>query len=164
VTVEYATADGTATNGLKYTATNATLAFAAGQTTQPIVVPILSEGFVEGTRYFRVSLSNPTGGAVLGSSTNATVNITDNDVGIDLQFASYSVAEDAGAVMLGVVRGDDGTLPVTVQFTTSDLTATNGLDYAGTNFTLSFAPKSDSGLFPSPSLITASSNRIGPFA
>ena len=141
VTVDYATADGSAINGLKYTATNGTLAFAAGETNKTLVVPILNEGFVEGTRYFHVLLSNPTGGAVLSSSTNATVNITDNDVGIDLQFASYSVAKDAGAVMIGVVRGDDGTLPVTVQFATSDLTATNGLDYVGTNFTLSFAPQ-----------------------
>ena len=55
VTVDYATADGTATNGLKYTATNGTLAFGAGETNQTIVVPILNEGFVEGTKTFRSS-------------------------------------------------------------------------------------------------------------
>ena len=55
VSVDYATADGTATNGLKYTAVSGTLAFAAGETNQPIVVPILSEGFLEGIKWFGVS-------------------------------------------------------------------------------------------------------------
>ena len=41
VSVDYATADGTATNGLKYTATNGTLTFAAGETNKTVVVPIL---------------------------------------------------------------------------------------------------------------------------
>src|SRR5207247_6752027 len=93
----------------------------------------------ERTKTFRVSLSKPTGGGVLGTRTNATVRIIDNDVGIQFQFATNSVAEDTGAVVIGVVRGDDGVLPVTVDFATSDLTATNGLDYSGSTNTLSFA-------------------------
>ena len=82
VSVDYATADGTATNGMKYTATNGTLTFAAGETNKLIIVPILNEGFVEGTKYFRVILSNPTGGAVLGARATALVVIMDNDTGL----------------------------------------------------------------------------------
>jgi hypothetical protein len=141
VGVDYATADGTATNGLKYTAVSKTLAFGASETNKTIVVPILDEGFVEGTKTFQVFLSNPTAGAVLGARTNATVRITDNDFGIQFQFATYSFLEDAGAALLGVVRGDDGTLPVTVDFFTTDLTAKSGLDYTGFTNTLSFAPQ-----------------------
>src|SRR5664280_823404 len=66
VTVDYSTADGTATNGIKYTAASGTLAFEVGETNQAIMVPILDEGFVEGAKTFKVTLSNPTGGAVLG--------------------------------------------------------------------------------------------------
>lgn len=139
VSVDYATADGTATNGLKYTATNGTLTFAAGETNQTIVVPILNNGFVDGTKNFKVILSNATN-AVLGTRTNVTVSITDNDTGVAFALASSSVAEEAGAVLLGVVRGDDGILPVTVDMATTDLTATSGLDYAGFTNTLSFAP------------------------
>jgi Calx-beta domain len=139
VSVDYASTNGTATAGLKYTAVSGTLTFAAGETNQTIVVPILNEGFVEGPKSFQVILSNPTGGAVLGVRTTAIVQITDNDVGIQFQFATYSVAEDAGEVLIGVVRGDDGTLPVTVDFAATDLSATNGLDYAVTTNTLSFA-------------------------
>jgi hypothetical protein len=136
--VDYATADGTATSGLKYTATSGTLAFAVGETDQTIVVPILNEGLAEGTKTFQVILSNPTN-AILGTPTTNTVSITDNDVGVQFQFATNSVAEDAGLVMIGVVRGDDGILPVSVDLSTTDLTATNGLDYSGTTNTLTFA-------------------------
>jgi len=68
VSVAFATMDGTATNGLKYCATNGTLTFAAGETNKSIVVPILNNGFVESTKYFRVILSDPVGGAVLGGA------------------------------------------------------------------------------------------------
>lgn len=140
VSVDYATTDGTATDGVKYTATNGTLAFATGITNQWIVVPLLNDGFVEGTRNFRVTLSNPTGGAVLGSRTNATVSITDNDLGVSFRFTNYFVVEGAGAVLIDIVRGDDGNLPVTVDLTTSDSTALSGRDYTGATTNLMFAP------------------------
>ena len=139
VSVDYATADGTATNGLKYTAVSGTLAFGAGQTNQTIAVPILNDGLAGGTQTFQVVLSKPVN-AVLGARTTATVSISDNDVGISFQFATYAVAEDAGTVLIGVVRGDDGTLPVTVDLATTDLTATNGIDYVGLTHTLAFEP------------------------
>jgi hypothetical protein len=49
VTVDYATSDATATAGEDYVATVGTLTFAAGQTNQTIVVPILNDGRVEGS-------------------------------------------------------------------------------------------------------------------
>lgn len=140
VTVDYACADGTATNGLKYTAVAGTLSFAAGETNKTIAVPILNNGFVEGTKTFAVVLSNPSGGAVLGAREKATVSISDNDVGIQFRYASYSIAEDAGAVRIGVVRDDDGQGPVTVDYATSDDTARNGTDYVGCTSALLFGP------------------------
>jgi polyhydroxybutyrate depolymerase len=151
VSVDYTTADGTAINRLKYTAVAGTLAFGAGETNQTIVVPILNEGFVEGTKTFRVILSNAIN-AVLGTRTNATVSITDSDVGIQFQLATSSVAEDAGAVLIGIVRGDDATLPVTADLATTDLTATNGLDYTGITNTVSFAPTERLKFVPVPIL------------
>ena len=139
VGVDYATADGTAINGLKYTATNGTLAFAAGETNKTLLVPILNEGFVEGTKTFRVILSNPTGGAVLGAPATATVSITDNDTGLHFASCSYQVAEVAGSLLITVARGDDGDFPVTVDYFTTDGTATNGLNYLGATNTLFFA-------------------------
>jgi len=150
VGVDYATADGTATNGLKYTAVAGTLAFGPGQTNRTLVVPVLNDGFADGTKTFRVILSHPTGGAVLGALTNAIVSIADNDFGIQFRFASYpppahiinypALTEGVGAVVIGIVRGDDGNQPVTVDWATTDLTATSGLDYTGMTNTLTFAP------------------------
>jgi len=151
VSVDFATADGTATNGLKYTAVSGTLPFGAGETNKIIVVPILNEGFVEGTKRFTVTLSNPTN-AVVGTPAVATVSIADNDPGLQFESASYSVAEDAGFVLIGVLRGDDGTNVVTVDFATSNLTATNGLDYVATNGTFSFTAGEPVKLFTIPIL------------
>jgi hypothetical protein len=64
--VDYATADRTTTNGLKYMAVSGRLAFGASETNKTIVVPILNEGFVEGTETFQVFFSNRTVGALLG--------------------------------------------------------------------------------------------------
>jgi poly(3-hydroxybutyrate) depolymerase len=145
VSVDYATADGSATNGLKYISTSGSLVFAAGETNQTIVVPILNEGLVEGTRTFAVTLSDPTN-AVLGARATATVSIVDVDVGMQFQFLNYNaasgwpLAEDAGTVLIGVVRGDDADIPVTVDIGTSDVTATSGVDYIGFAYNLSFAP------------------------
>ena len=50
------------------------------------------------------------------------------------------------------MRGDDGTLPVTVDLATTDLSATNGVDYTGTTNTLSFAPQERLKLVPVPIL------------
>jgi dienelactone hydrolase len=139
VSVDFASADGTATNGLKYTAVSGTLAFGAGETNKDIVVPILNDGLVGGTTTFQVTLSNPSAGAVLGTRTNATVRITDNDTGLQFEFTAYSVGEAAGSVLVGVLRGNDGNFPVTVDCATTDLSATNGVDYVAATNTLSFA-------------------------
>src|SRR5262245_2121199 len=42
VSVDYATVDGTATNGLKYTAVSGTVAFGTNETRKNIAVPILN--------------------------------------------------------------------------------------------------------------------------
>jgi poly(3-hydroxybutyrate) depolymerase len=147
VSVDYATVDGSATAGFKYAATNGTLVFAPGESNKTIVVQLLdsNEGLVEGTKTFLVILSNPTN-AVLGTPTTNTVSILDIDVGIQFQFAFYNttygwpLAEDLETVLIGVVRGDDANLAVTVDIATSDGTGTNGVDYIGFTNTLTFLP------------------------
>lgn len=143
VTVDYATADGTATAGLDYTAANGTLTFLADETNQTISVPILNDSLVDAFENFTVTLSNPTN-AVLGTATTATVLIADNDVGLQFEFGSstfgsYRVGEGEGFILLAVLRGDDGDFPVSVDYFTTDGTATNGLDYSAVTNTLFFA-------------------------
>ncbi|MBE7502559.1 MAG: hypothetical protein HS113_20185 [Verrucomicrobiales bacterium] len=138
VTVDYASADGTATAGVNYVATTGTLTFAPGETNQFIVVPILNDGLVGTTTSFQVSLSNPTGGAVLGARAVANVGIRETDKALHLYVPSLSVNEDAGVVEVKVARGDDGENRVSVDYATMDLTAKAGLDYTSTSGTVVF--------------------------
>ena len=138
VSVDFATANITATAGADYVVTNGTLFFPANVNRQNLTVPILNDGLVENTETFRVTLSNPTN-ATLRSPSMANVQVYDNDTGLRFESASYKVADIAGFVLIGVARGDDGDFPISVDCFTSDGTATNGLNYLGFTNTLIFA-------------------------
>ncbi|MFM6827393.1 MAG: Calx-beta domain-containing protein, partial [Dolichospermum sp.] len=77
VSVNYATANGTATAGSDYTATIGTLTFAPGATTSQVInIPILNDSLNEADETFTLTLSSPTN-ASLGAGTIATTTITD---------------------------------------------------------------------------------------
>jgi hypothetical protein len=79
VTVDYATADGTASERSDYTTAVGTLRFGAGETSKTIDVLVNEDSKVEGAETFTVSLSNPTGGATLSCLTaTANIQITDD--------------------------------------------------------------------------------------
>jgi hypothetical protein len=77
VSVQYGTSDGTAHAGTDYTATSGTLTFAPGVTSMTFQVPIINDGITDpGTLSFNIALSNPGGGAFLGTRHTSVVNIT----------------------------------------------------------------------------------------
>ncbi|NCR66723.1 MAG: hemolysin [Microcystis aeruginosa G11-01] len=76
VSVNIATANGTATAGLDYTAINVSLTFAPGVTSQVINIPILNDSLSEADETFTLTLSSPTN-ATLGTTTTVTTAITD---------------------------------------------------------------------------------------
>lgn len=80
VTVQFATASGGATSGLDFTATSGTLTFAADETSKVILVPLLDDAIAEPGEVFSLTLSNPGGGATLGTFTVTQVAIIDNDL------------------------------------------------------------------------------------
>ena len=67
-TVDYATADGTAKAGEDYTATHGTLVFATGEREKTVSVAVLDDAIDEGEESLTLTLSNPTGGRVLGDA------------------------------------------------------------------------------------------------
>lgn len=77
-TVEFATANDTATAG-DYTPQADELLFAAGETSKSITLRIRSDTIAEDEETFFLHLSNPTGGAQLGSRRSTTVVIRDDD-------------------------------------------------------------------------------------
>ena len=139
VSVDFATTNLSATAGSDYIDVATSLTFPAGETNQTVAVPILNDGQPEGVETFQVLLSNPTGGAELGVRSNATVRVSDNDKALQLEFAKYQAREDEGSVLIGVLRGDDGDFPVTVEYATADGRALAGQDYTATSGKLEFA-------------------------
>ena len=80
VGVSFATSNGTATAGSDYTAVTQTVNFANGDTANKTVnIPIINDTTAEANETVNLTLSNPTGGATLGSPSTAVLTITDND-------------------------------------------------------------------------------------
>lgn len=108
VTASYATADGTATAGSDFTATNGTVSFAPGETSKSISVPIIGETTVEADETFSVTLSSPVN-AVLGTAT-ATGTITNDDVAPPAQPGHYGGFNNVGGSVQFDVQPDGSTL------------------------------------------------------
>ena len=141
VGVDYAASGGTATPGLDYTLSSATLTFGPGVTSRTFAVPLVKDTVHEADETVLLTLSNPSGGAGVGTPGTTTLTILDNDAAGVLHFgaATVNVKEDAGSVTLTVTRTGGLASDVTVGFVTADGTATAGSDYDLTIGTLSFA-------------------------
>ena len=67
VTVNFATSDGTAKAGQDYGTTTGTLTFNPGEATRSFTIPIINDRRPERDQFLLVTLSNPSGGALLGA-------------------------------------------------------------------------------------------------
>ncbi len=144
VSVDYATADGTATAATDYVASSGTLAFADGQTTQQIVITILDDADIEGDENFFVNLSNVAGGADPGTAIRSTVTIADDDdppsPGILLMNnQTLNVNENAGTVDIIIRRASGNEGAVSVMLNSADGSALAGEDYQSLSQQVSFA-------------------------
>ena len=138
VTVDYATSNGSATAGDDYTATSGTLSFTAGTTSGTISVPIAADDENEGDETFTVTLSNASG-ATLGTGT-ATGTIRNRYITPTASISGGGGKEgDDGAIAFAVTLDRTAASTVTVDYATSDGSATAGEDYTATSGTLSFA-------------------------
>lgn len=80
VSVNYATASGSATAGADFMAASGTFNWADGDgSARTIVINITNDLVDENDETFNVTLSNPSAGMLLGVNATATVTITDND-------------------------------------------------------------------------------------
>ena len=77
VTVDYATADGSATAGEDYTAASGTLTFAPGETSKTVAVPVLDDAIDEGEETFTLTLSGPSGAELADAEAVGTITNSD---------------------------------------------------------------------------------------
>ena len=132
VTVDYSTADGTATAPLDYAAADDQLTLAPGDTSATIDVSVIGDNLPEAaTESFTVTLANPAGAQV--SDGTATGSIID-DEGSPVVSAgdATSIAEgDTGttAATFEVKLSHASSSPISVGYATAAGTATSAVDY-----------------------------------
>jgi hypothetical protein len=111
VTVNYATANGTATAGSDYVEARGMLTFAPGVSTRPINVTVNGDTTVEPNESFSVTLSSPNN-ADIGSATG-TGTILNDDAAPAPSLSSLAIDN------VTVMEGHSGTTPATFTVTLS---------------------------------------------
>jgi len=142
VDVSFATANGTATAGSDYQATNGVLTIPAGQTTKTITVIVSGDATQEPDETFFVNLSNSSNATISKTQGIGTIINDDNPAAPTVQFssASYSVQEDLTALTITVTRSGDMSGAASVNYASVDGTATQKGDFELALGTLNFAP------------------------
>ena len=141
IAANFATADGTAVQGVDYVTNSGTLVFSNGIPFQAFAVQIISNQFIEGDRTFRVYLTNatPTNVAFLLPPYTATITITDDVSGLSFSSPGYNVNENSQTATITVFRSNYTNSAVAVDYyTTDEGTGQAGVNYWPTNGTLSF--------------------------
>jgi hypothetical protein len=140
VTVQFATAAGTATAGTDYTSASGTVTFPAGTPTRTVNVSVIGDVLDEPNETFNLNLSSASSGATIVDS-QAVATIVDDDATPSLSVNDGIVLEgDAGTTntVFTVSMANLSAQAVTVSFATADNTAIGGVDYQPRSGVLTF--------------------------
>jgi len=141
VTVDYATADGTAASPADYVSGSGTVTFTPGVTSQSVTVVVKGDLSYETNETFLVNLSNPVN-ATIGTG-QGIGTITNDDSPPTISINDVSVAEgNSGTVnaVFTVSLSSASGVAATVNYATADNTALAPGDYTATSGTLTFPP------------------------
>ncbi len=139
VTVNYATADGTAQAGSDYTQTNGVVTFAAGETIKTVTVDVLGDSAAEESETFSLVLTGASGATLGTAQATATLTNTDPSAVPSLSIGDVTVSEPLSGqanASFTVTLSSAATTPVTVEVFTTAGTAAAGSDYTTTVTTL----------------------------
>lgn len=141
VSVRYASSMGVAKAGVDYVTAYGTLDFQDGQTSRTFTVTLNDDSLNEAGESVKLTLSNPVGGASLGSPAQAILTIADDDPVPVISINDVTVTEgDNGTssatftVSLSPASGQQ----VTVAYATANGSATATSDYGAKSGTLAF--------------------------
>jgi hypothetical protein len=139
--VNYASANGTATAGSDYTATSGTLTFAAADATKTVTVATIDDTTAESNETVLVNLSGATGGATISDS-QGTGTINDND-SASCGGVSFSVNDRAGdegtTFTFTVTKAGTTSSSCSISYASANNTAVAPGDYTAVSGTLTFA-------------------------
>ncbi len=140
VTVDHATADGTAVDGEDYMGAGGTATILAGDTAATVDVAVLDDLVYEGDEDLTLTMTNPSN-ATLGTDVG-TGTIADDEPFPELSIDDVATAEgDAGSVTatFTVTLSQVSATDVTADVASADVEATDGVDYAGVATTVTVA-------------------------
>jgi hypothetical protein len=143
LSVNYATRDDSAVAGSDYNAQTGTVTFGPGETQKTITITLINDGLIENGEDFTVRLTGFSNASAGTGATTARVTIVDDDGGtsvVQFSASTYSANEGVDAATLRVVRSGGIGFAVSVNYSTSNGTATAPNDYAASSGTVSFAP------------------------
>jgi hypothetical protein len=139
VSINYASADGTANAGPDYGGTAGTLTFSPGEMTKAVTVHAFGDTFDEPDETFFLNLSGATNAAVADAQGLGTIN-NDDTPALRFSQAAYTVVEGAHFVTVTVTRTGDSSAPASISYSTIDGGATEMSDYNLTLGRLRFGP------------------------
>lgn len=141
VTVNYATADGTAIGGLDYVPTAGTLVFEPGETRKTVMVPLVDDRFIEPTETFFLNLSAPTNATIQDSQATGTIRDEDLPPSISINNVALDEGDEGTVTATFIVQlSRPATETITVDYATADANALAGSDYEAAVGTLIFNP------------------------
>ena len=142
VTVDYATADGTATweqhtlEQTDYGQASGTLTFLAGQTSKTVVVDVHDGDHHELDETFFLNLTNASGASITDAEGVAT--IIDNDPAPEVEIDDVVLNEADGELSFTLNKSNQTGAPATVDYTTTDGSATSPADFGAVSGTVAF--------------------------
>nr|WP_316829064.1 Calx-beta domain-containing protein [Pedobacter miscanthi] len=148
LSVNYATSDNTAIAGSDYTAKTGVVTFPAGSVsgaTQTILIPVTDDNVTEGPESFKVTLSNATAPLTITQAEGIGTIIDNDPATVSISATPTSVNEAAGNATFTVTLSNAVQAGFSVNYTTSNGTATAGSDYTATSGTLNFPAGSAAG-------------------
>ncbi|HZX54807.1 MAG TPA: Calx-beta domain-containing protein, partial [Ilumatobacteraceae bacterium] len=152
--VDFSTADDSATAPSDYTSQSRTLTFAAGEVEKTVLVDVADDTVVEPTEAFNVNLSGATAGTAVATASEA-VTILDDDTPsvahLTIDATPNPVGEGSDTtVTVSRTGGIDS--PASVDYSTLAQTAAANVDFSAIADTLSFDPGDSSQSFTVPTL------------
>jgi Calx-beta domain/PKD domain/K319L-like, PKD domain len=139
LSVDFATAAGSATGGTDYTDTSGTLTIPAGETSATITVDVLGDTVAEPDETFAVNLTNPVNATLADAQGTGTIR---DDESATISINDVTLAEgNSGSTnfVFTVTRSGPLTEAVSLMYATAPITATGTSDYTNAASVLSLA-------------------------
>jgi subtilisin family serine protease len=139
VTVDFATADGTATAGSDYAAASGTLTFKPGETSKTVAVAVHGDTVPEADETFYVNLTNPVNASLTDAQGKGTI-VNDDTLSLSIDDVTLNEGNSGTtAFVFTVSLSGTASQSVSVKYATANGTASSKSDYYATSGTLNFA-------------------------